>query len=87
MIRYQEHREPMRLMSPRIDAIRAKLREGEHAGAFLSGEDIAGLRTDLLTIRHGVAALEDEVAASRKVGRRPAALPVGTFFFQPVAQQ
>lgn len=73
------------LVSPKLDALRQKLRDAEHGGAFFSSDDVAGMRRELLTIRNGIAAIEDELAAARRRQAPPArpAVPVGTFYFQP----
>lgn len=78
------------LVSPRVTALIAKLRQAEHAGQYFSAEDVAGFIRELRSVNDGVKALEDEIAGARRrtvPPSRPAipprAQPVGTFFFVP----
>lgn len=74
-------------VSSRADALRRKLRDAQHAGAFFSADDVAGMLGDLKAISDGERAMEVEAsrpkASQNAAARRPSPVPVGTFFFQP----
>lgn len=68
------------LVSPRVTALIAKLRQAEHAGQYFSAEDVAGLIRELRSVNDGVKALEDEIAGSRRASQRrsaPTGAPAG----------
>lgn len=81
------------LVSPKVAALRAKLRQAEHGGQYFSSDDVAGILRELSAISDGTKALEDEIVRLRRSQPaaaptpKPAPLPIGTIYFVPAGPQ
>lgn len=82
----------MKRVSPSLATLRRALTDARHGGKFFSSDEIEGLIAELRSIQDAAVALEDAVANARRQTPRaepppPAAMPIGTFYFQPAARQ